>query len=123
MNKKEIIALLEKAIKESGKSFSDIPKESIIDFIRRGVGPNQKLINEIFLEMATKATKSGPKGVTGKKGWYADKSQGVVTGKKGWYADKLQGASASSTPSTEKVVNEPKKNPRKSVFSEIKKIT
>lgn len=104
MNKKEIIALLEKAIKESGKSFSDIPKESIIDFIRRGVGPNQKLINEIFLEMATKA-KNGPKGVTGKKGWYADKSQG---------------ASASST---EKVVNEPKKNPRKSVFSEIKKIT
>ena len=105
MNKKEIIALLEKAIKESGKSFSDIPKESIIDFIRRGVGPNQKLINEIFLEMATKATNSVPKGVTGKKGWYADKSQG---------------ASASST---EKVVNEPKKSPRKSVFSEIKKIT
>ena len=120
MNKKEIIALLEKAIKESGKSFSDIPKESIIDFIRRGVGPNQKLINEIFLEMATKATNSVPKGVTGKKGWYADKSQGGVTGKKGWYADKSQGASASST---EKVVNEPKKSPRKSVFSEIKKIT
>lgn len=93
MNKKEIIALLEKAIKESGKSFTDIPKESIIDFIRMGVGPNQKLINEIFLEMATKA-KNGPKGVP-----------------------------ASSTPSTAKVVNEPKKNPRKSVFSEIKKIT
>lgn len=102
MNKKEIIALLEKAIKESGKSFSDIPKESIIDFIRRGVGPNQKLINEIFLEMATKATKSAPKGVSSPKG---------------------VGASASSTPSTAKVVNEPKKNPRKSVFSEIKKIT
>ena len=100
MNKKEIIALLEKAIKESGKSFTDIPKESIVDFIRRGVGPNQKLINEIFLEMATKATKSAPKGVP----------KGV-------------GASASSTPSTAKVVNEPKKNPRKSVFSEIKKIT
>lgn len=95
MNKKEIIALLEKAIKESGKSFTDIPKESIIDFIRMGVGPNQKLINEIFLEMATKA-KNGPKGVP---------------------------APASSTPSTAKVVNEPKKNPRKSVFSEIKKIT
>lgn len=99
MNKREIITLLEKAIKESGKSFADIPKESIVDFIRRSVGPNQKLINEIYLEMATKATKaikevSTPKGV-----------------------------SASSTPSTAKVVNESKKNPRKSVFSEIKKIT
>jgi len=108
MNKKEIITLLEKAIKESGKSFADIPKESIVDFIRRAVGPNQKLINEIFLEMATKATKSGPKGVPGPKG---------VSSPKG------VGASASSTPSTAKVVNEPKKNPRKSVFSEIKKIT
>jgi len=107
MNKKEIIALLEKAIKESGKSFTDIPKESIIDFIRRGVGPNQKLINEIFLEMATKA-KNGPKGVPAPKG---------VPGPKG------VGASASSTPSTAKVVNEPNKSPRKSVFSEIKKIT
>ena len=101
MNKKEIITLLEKAIKESGKSFADIPKESIVDFIRRAVGPNQKLINEIYLEMATKA-KNGPKGVPGPKG---------------------VGASASSTPSTAKVVNEPKKSPRKSVFSEIKKIT
>lgn len=72
MNKKEIITLLEKAIKEGSKG---VP---------------------------------GPKGVPGSKG---------VSSPKG------VGASASSTPSTAKVVNEPKKNPRKSVFSEIKKIT
>lgn len=102
MDKKEIITLLEKAIKESGKSFADIPKDSIVDFIRRAVGPNQKLINEIFLEMAKKATKSTPKGVLGQKG---------------------ARSSANSTLSTAKVVNEPKKSPRKSVFSEIKKIT
>jgi len=108
MNKKEIITLLEKAIKESGKSFA------VVDFIRRAFGTNQKLINEIFLEMLTKATKSAPKGVPEPKG---------VPGSKGVSSPKGVGASASSTPSTAKVVNEPKKNPRKSLFSEIKKIT
>lgn len=61
-----------------------------------------------IITLLEKAIKEGSKGVPGSKG---------VSSPKG------VGASASSTPSTAKVVNEPKKNPRKSVFSEIKKIT
>lgn len=102
MTKKEVINALENAIKESGKIITQIPQEAIVDFIkRRLVNYKPSDINEVYKEVSKRmTTKDDVKGVPGT-------THSTVTILK----------EKAVVPTTKQ------KTPRKTIFSEIKKIT